>query len=313
MSVRVITVASMPPNLSGPLAERFGAVPLPAPGPERDAFLAEHADTIELAVCHAGGGVSAELMDALPNLRAAVHFAVGYDSTDVAAARERGVAITNTPDVLTDCVADLAIGLTLDTMRLLSRGDRFVRAGRWASRERFPLSRRLTGSKVGILGLGRIGEAIAKRLLAFDCEVSYHSRREVAGTPYAYHPNAVELAAANDVLIVITPGGPETAGLVNAEVLAALGPDGYLINVARGTVVDEQALIAALTNRTIAGAGLDVYADEPRVPEALFDLDNVVLTPHVGSATVETRQDMADVVLANVEAWFERGELVTPV
>ncbi|NLT30345.1 MAG: 2-hydroxyacid dehydrogenase, partial [Propionibacterium sp.] len=307
-----ITLGSMPPNLSGPLAERFGAVPLPPDGPERDAFLAEHADTIEVAVGHAGAGARAGLMDRLPALRVVAHFAVGYDSTDVEAARARGIALTNTPEVLNDCVADLAIGLTLDVLRLISRGDRFVRAGRW-TREGFPLARRLTGAKVGILGLGRIGEAIAKRLTAFDCEISYHSRREVAGTPYRYYSTATELAVANEVLIVMVPGGPGTEGLVDAEVLEALGPDGYLINGARGSVVNHDDLIDALRNRTIAGAGLDVFPDEPRVPEALFAFDNVVLTPHVGSATVQTRQDMADVVLANVEAWFDRGELVTPV
>ncbi|MGJ3509188.1 2-hydroxyacid dehydrogenase [Enemella sp. A6] len=313
MTVRVITVASMPPNLGEPLAERFGALPLPDPGPERDAFLAEHGDTIEVAVAHAGGGVHAELMDRLPALRVVAHFAVGYDSTDADAARERGITLTNTPDVLNDCVADMAIALTLDVLRMVSRGDRFIRAGQWEAERWFPLSRRLTGSKVGILGLGRIGEAIAHRLTAFDCEISYHSRREVAGSPYAYHPSATELAAANDVLIVMVPGGPATEGLVDADVLAALGPEGYLINVARGSVVNHDDLIEALRTRTIAGAGLDVFPDEPHVPEALLEFDNVVLTPHVGSATVETRQAMADVVLANVEAWFDRGELVTPV
>lgn len=313
MPVRVITVAPMPPNVREPLEQRFGSRWLPPIGPERDAFLVEHGHTIEVAVANAAGGVDAALMDALPNLGAIAHFAVGYDSTDAVAAQDRGIAISNTPDVLTDCTADVAVGLTLDVMRHISAGDRFIRAGRWSQREPFPLTRRVTGSRIGILGLGRIGAAVAQRLAAFDCDISYHSRRPVDGVPYQYVDSPVALAKAVQTLIVVVPGGPGTRHLVDAEILEALGPEGFLVNIARGSVVDEQALITALANGTIAGAGLDVFADEPYVPEALWHLDNVVLAPHIGSATVETRQAMADLVIANVESWLETRTLVTPV
>lgn len=312
MSVRVITVAPTPPMLADPLIDRYDTAALPAPGPARDSFLTEHAETIEVAVANAGGGVDAALMDRLPNLRLIAHYAVGYDSTDAAAATERGITISNTPDVLTDCTADLAVGLTIDTMRRITSGDRFIRAGRWGSTA-FPLARRLTGAQVGILGLGRIGTAIAQRLTGFNCEIRYHSRRPVAEVPYDHVDSPISLAQAVEVLIVVVPGGPATENLVGAEMLRALGPRGYLINIARGSVVDQEALVTALTDGTIAGAGLDVFRDEPRVPPALWDLDNVVLAPHIGSATEETRQEMADLVLANVDSWFRTGTAVTPV
>lgn len=313
MSVRVVTVAPMPANLREPLEQRFDARPLPEAGPKRDAFLAEHADSIEVAVANAAGGVDAQLMNALPNLRLVAHFAVGYDSTDADEARRRGIAISNTPDVLTDCTADVAIGLVLDTMRRITAGDRFIRAGRWSQREAFPLSRRVSGSRIGILGLGRIGAAIARRLTAFDCKISYHSRRPVEGVPYQYYNSPVALATAVQTLIAVVPGGPGTERMVDAEVLRALGPEGFFINIARGSVVDEPALIAALGDGTIAGAGLDVFPDEPYVSQELWQLDNVVLAPHIGSATFETRQAMADVVIANVEGWLTHRTLVTPV
>jgi hydroxypyruvate reductase len=257
-------------------------------------------------------GVTTEQIDAMPGLRAIVHFGVGYETTDVAYARDRGIVVSNTPDVLTDCVADLAVGGLIDVLRGLSAADRFVRRGDWQQGQ-FPLATRVTGRRVGILGLGRIGTAIAHRLTAFDARLSYHSRHEVPDVPYAYYPTPAALAEAVDVLVVATSGGPATAGLVSAAVLAALGPAGYLVNIARGSVVDEPALVAALTSGELAGAALDVFADEPNVPEPLLDMDNVVLLPHIASATTETREAMGDLAFRNLEQFMTDGTLITPV
>ncbi len=276
--------------------------------------LADLADPTGVDVAVVGGGarVGAAEMDALPDLRAVVNFGVGYDNVDVAEARRRGVVVSNTPDVLTDAVADLAVLLVLDVLRRASAADRFVRSGAWARGERMPLARDVRGAVVGILGLGRIGTAAALRLEAFGAEVRYHSRspKDVA---WPRHESPVDLAAASDVLLVLTPGGAGTVHLVDAAVLDALGPDGFLVNVARGSVVDEDALVTALESGRIAGAGLDVYADEPHVPAALLARDDVVLLPHVGSATTGTREAMGRLVLDNVAAFLERGELLTPV
>ncbi len=309
----VLQVGPVMPSLAEALATGFAAERLPTDPAERSAYLAERAGEVEVAVTTYNVGVGTELMAQLPNLKAVVLFGVGYDSTDTAQARERGILVSNTPGVLTDAVADLAIGLLIDTLRGISRADRFVRDGRWAAGETFPLTREVYGTRVGILGLGRIGEAIAARLTGFDCEIAYHSRRQVAGSPYRYAGSAVELAAGSDVLVVVIPGGPATDKMVNDEVLAALGPSGYLINVARGSVVDQEALVRRLASGQLAGAGLDVFADEPRVPAELLGLDNVVLQPHVASATEQTRQAMADLVLENLRVFFAEGKLVTPV
>jgi len=241
-----------------------------------------------------------------------VNFGVGYDSSDVEEARSRGVQVANTPDVLTDCVADVAVGLVIDVMRRLSAADRFVRRGEWVGGGVPPLTRRVTGARVGILGLGRIGSAVAQRLAGFDVELSYHSRtpRDV---PHRYAASPVELAQGCDVLVVTTAGGAQSRHLVDAEVIGALGPNGYLVNVARGSVVDEVALVSALEEGRLAGAGLDVFADEPHVPAALLGRDDVVLLPHLGSATVETRSAMTDLVLANVERFLADGTLLTPI
>ncbi len=264
------------------------------------------------AITSSSHGVTNEQIDAMPGLRAIVHFGVGYETTDVEYARGRGIVVSNTPDVLTDCVADLAVGGLIDVLRRLSAADRFVRRGDWQQGQ-FPLATRVTGRRVGILGLGRIGRAIAHRLAAFDARLSYHSRNEVPGVTYPYHPSPAALAEAVDVLVVATSGGPATAGLVSAEVLAALGPAGYLVNIARGSVVDERALVAALSSGELAGAALDVFADEPNVPEALLSNDNVVLLPHIASATTETREAMGDLAFRNLEQFMTDGTLVTPV
>lgn len=256
--------------------------------------------------------VTRELIAQLPALEVISVFGVGYDGVDVAAARERGIAVTHTPNVLNDEVADLAIALMLAVSRRLVEADRFVRAGQWKNGP-MPLARKVSGTRLGIVGLGRIGQAIATRAEAFGMSVAYTSRNAKPGVAYRYYPSAEALAAEVEFLVVITPGGAGTRKLIDARVLAALGSKGYLINVARGSVVDEQALVAALLNGTIAGAGLDVFEDEPNVPEALFALDNVVLVPHIGSATVQTRQAMADLAFANLEAHFAGKPLLSPV
>ena len=272
----------------------------------------EPSDDVVAAITSSRFGVTNEQMDALPNLRAIVHFGVGYETTDVEHARARGIAVSNTPDVLTDCVADLAVGALIDVQRGLSAADRFLRRGDWTAGQ-FPLATKVSGRRVGILGLGRIGKAIARRLVAFDAELSYHARHEVPGVPYRYHATPVALAAAVDVLVVATSGGPATRGLVSTEVLAALGRDGYLVNIARGSVVDEPALVSALVRGELAGAALDVFADEPNVPQELLPLDNVVLLPHIASATTETREAMGDLAFRNLRQFLSEGTLITPV
>ena len=281
--------------------------------PLRQPVAPEDAATVTVVVCGGRPGVDAALMDTLPRLRAIVNFGAGVDAIDLDAARARGIGVSNTPDVLNDTVADTALGLILDTMRGFAAADRYVRAGRWAVEGPFPYTRDLTGSRVGILGLGRIGSAIATRLLGFDCAIAYHNRHEIPGSPYRYAASPVELAASVDVLVVATAGGPESAHLVSRDVLAALGPQGYLVNIARGSVVDQEALIEMLTTGGLAGAGLDVYTGEPQVPAELWELDNVVLLPHVGSATARTRTAMATLAMRNLEGFLANGQLLTPV
>jgi lactate dehydrogenase-like 2-hydroxyacid dehydrogenase len=256
--------------------------------------------------------ITRELIAQLPKLEIVSVFGVGYDGVDVAAARERGIAVTHTPNVLNDEVADLALALVLAVSRRLVEADRHVRSGAWAKGP-MPLARKVSGARMGIVGLGRIGMAIARRAEAFDMSIAYTSRNPKPDAPYPYFANAEALAREVDFLVVITPGGAATRKLIDAKVLAALGKKGYLVNVARGSVVDEQALIAALRDGTIAGAGLDVFEDEPNVPRELLAFDNVVLTPHVGSATWQTRQAMTDLAFGNLEAHFAGRPLLSPV
>lgn len=277
-----------------------------------EAMLAEIGPRIR-ALCVGGQvGVDAALMDRLPNLELIANFGVGYDAVDAVEAHRRGITVTNTPDVLTDEVADLAVGLVLATLRRIPQADRYLRAGHWPKAP-FPLTASLRGRRVGILGLGRIGRAIAQRLGSFGVEIDYHGRSRQAGTPYTYHDSLIGLARAVHILIVVAPGGADTRNLVDAAVLEALGPEGILINVARGTLVDEAALTAALKAGTILGAGLDVFENEPHVPEDLAALDNTVLLPHVGSASEHTRAAMAQLVVDNVVSWLEGRGPLTPV
>jgi lactate dehydrogenase-like 2-hydroxyacid dehydrogenase len=278
-----------------------------------DAFLAEIGPRIRgMATSTLAGRIDAAWLDRLPALEIIASFGVGYDNIDARAAAERGVVVTNTPGVLDDEVADLTIGLMLATLRQIPQADRFVREGRWVQGH-FPLSPTLRGRRIGILGLGGIGKAIAHRLEGFGVAIAYHGRSRQADVAYDYHASARDLATASDVLIAILPGGAGTRHIIDAEVLAALGPAGVLINVARGSVVDEAALIAALRDGTILAAGLDVFADEPHVPDALIAMPNVVLLPHIGSASAHTRAAMGKLVVDNLLAWFEEGHPLTPV
>lgn len=281
--------------------------------PDPDRYLAAVAPRIRgMAVGGAAGRIDGRWFDRLPALEIVAHFGVGYETIDADAAAARGIVVTNTPGVLDEEVADLTIGLMLATLRRLPQADRFVRAGEWRQGP-FPLSPSLRGRRVGILGLGAIGKAVARRLDGFDVAIAYHGRSRQPEVAYAYHDSPTALAAASDVLIAIVPGGAGTRHLVDARVLDALGPDGVFINVARGSVVDQDALVAALAERRILAAGLDVYADEPNVPEGLVAMEQVVLLPHLGSASERTRAAMGKLVVDNLASWFTTGRALTPV
>jgi lactate dehydrogenase-like 2-hydroxyacid dehydrogenase len=283
-------------------------------GTRRDEpLLAEVAPRVRAVVRGGSSPVDEALIARLPRLEIVANFGVGYDGVDVRAAAARGVIVTNSPAVLTEEVADTTLGLLLMTVRELSAAERHLRAGKWAAEGAYPLSGSLRDRTVGMVGLGRIGLAIARRLDAMAVPVVYHARRARPEVPYRYYPALLAMAADVDTLIVIVPGGAETRHLIDAAVLEALGPRGVLINVARGSVVDETALVAALTNRTIQAAGLDVFANEPHVPADLVALPNAVLLPHVGSASVHTRRAMGQLVVDNLRRWFEQGEPLTPV
>lgn len=306
----VLGVGGFEPTFAAELAARFEIPRLPS-GPGRAEFLAQRGADIRVVVTSGGRGMDADTMAALPNLEVIVNNGAGVDAIDLDTAERRGIGVSNTPDVLSDTVADTALGLILMTLRQFGAADRYVRAGRWMSDGPFPYARDASGVQVGILGLGRIGSAIATRLLAFDCAITYHNRHRVAGSPYRYATSPVELAGSVDVLVVATTG--DARNLVDRAVLEALGPQGYLINIARGNVVDQDALVELLTAGGLAGAGLDVFADEPNVPAALLNLDNVVLFPHIGSATARTRKAMALLAIDNLDSYLRTGELVTPV
>lgn len=256
--------------------------------------------------------VDKKLLSMLPNVKLIALCGVGYDGIEMDAIKERGIVVTHTPGTMTADVADLALGLMLAMGRRIPQADHFLRNGDWVM-EPFTMTRRVSGKRVGILGLGRIGRAIAKRAEAFDMSVAYCGRAPKADAPYAFHTDVASLADAVDFLVIATPGGAPTKHLVNAEVLEKLGPKGFLINIARASVVDQVALLQALKDKTIAGAGLDVFWDEPRVPAELRGFSNVVLTPHIGSHTEETRRDMADLTMANLRAFFAQALLPTPV
>jgi lactate dehydrogenase-like 2-hydroxyacid dehydrogenase len=256
--------------------------------------------------------VDGPFMDQFPKLEIISNFGVGVDAINLPDAKSRGIIVTNTPDVLNECVADTALALIMNTVRKFPQSEQYLRAGHWAAKGAYPLTTSLGGKVLGILGLGRIGEAIAKRAMACGMRIRYHNRRK-KDVPFPYDPDPVTLAKNCDVLMVVTPGGPETNKLIGAKVLDALGPKKYLCNIARGSVVDELVLLEYLKEKKIAGAGLDVFVDEPRVPPEFFTLDNAVLFPHVGSATVETRKAMGDLQIENLRRHFAGQPVVTRV
>lgn len=314
----VVLPVPLPPKVQDNLAQRFDLIPL-WNAPDREALIARIAPQIRLmatALPVIADGVkhpiTADFMDLFPKLEIIGNIGVGYDNIDAGAAHARGIIVTNTPDVLTDETADTAFGLLLSAVRQLPQADRYLREGKWPAKA-FPLTTSLRNRTMGIVGLGRIGKAIAQRGEAFGLKIAYHSRSQQQTIAYPYYDKLEDLARACDILVVATPGSAQTVNLINAQVLDALGPDGILINIARGTVVDEAALITALSEKRILTAGLDVFAKEPEVPAELIAMPHVVLLPHVGSATHWTRDAMGQLMVDNLIAYAQARGPLTPV
>lgn len=312
---RIIQVGSLAgsPSANQRLADSYDVIEL-WKYEDRQAALARFGPGVTALVTSANMGASAELIAALPDPKAICSWGVGYETIDVEAARQRGVQVSNTPDVLTDCVADLAWGLLIAAARRMGQGERFVRAGRWGQvHGSIPLGMRVSGKKLGVVGLGRIGEAIARRGLGFDMQVRYHNRRRRDDVDYGYAASLTELAEWADFLVVATVGGPSTRHLVGREALRALGPKGIIVNIARGPVIDEAAMVALLESGELGFAALDVFEHEPKVPDFFKTTDQAVVLPHIGSATTETRMDMENLMLDNLAAYFATGKVITPV
>jgi lactate dehydrogenase-like 2-hydroxyacid dehydrogenase len=280
--------------------------------PDKNAFFRQHAPSVRGLATFGPMAVDGKVMDQLPKLEIIANFGVGVDAINLDDAKQRGIIVTNTPDVLNETVADTAMALILNTVRRFPQSEQHLRGGHWAARGPYPLTTDIGGKTLGVLGLGRIGEAIARRAQTFGMKIRYHNRRR-KDSPYPYDPDPATLAKNSNVLLVVTPGGPETHKLINAKVLDALGPRGFLVNIARGSVVDEPVLLRYLQEKKIAGAGLDVFVDEPRVPPEFFTLENAVLFPHVGSATVETRKAMGDLQIENLRLHFAGKPVKTRV
>ncbi len=310
MKPNILAISQLMPHIMEALDAAYCVHPLYEAG-DRDAFLDKIGGSIRGIAT--SGQADRSIMDACPGLEIISSFGVGYDGIDAQYAKSRGVIVCNTPGVLDDEVANTAIALLLATTRSIVAYDRYLRDGQWVAKGDPPLTHGLAGKTIGILGLGRIGTAIAQKLSVFHCDIVYHARNRRDDQPYRYFANLVEMANACDAIIVITPGGAGTHNIVNRAVLDALGRQGTLINVSRGSVVDEEALVAALAQERLGAAGLDVFANEPHVPEALIAMDNVVLLPHQGSATVETRRAMGDLVVDNLAAHFAGKPPLTPV
>jgi hydroxypyruvate reductase len=312
MKPEILLIEAMMPEIEAKLDADYQVHRYDA-AQDQAAFAASVGPNIRAIVTGGGSGASNALIDALPKLEIIAIDGVGTDAVDLEHARSRSVRVTTTPGLLTDDVADMGITLLLTAFRQVCTGDRFVRDGRWRHNEHLPLARKVTGKRLGIFGMGRIGRAIARRATGFDMSIAYHDVRTFDNVPYQYVPELLELARQSDALIVAASGGPQSRGLVNAGVLEALGPEGVLVNVARGSIVDEPALVAALVGGGLGAAGLDVFMDEPNVPHALLKLDNVVLQPHRASATLETRRAMGELVMANVAARLAGKEPLTAV
>jgi lactate dehydrogenase-like 2-hydroxyacid dehydrogenase len=308
MTIEILQTGPLLASCEEALAERYTVHKLHEQA-DKSAWLKQNGARIR---AHAGSGVQADLMDALPNLEIIASFGVGYDNIDTATAKARNIRVTNTPDVLNDAVAELTIGLMISLARRIPQSDQYVRQGKWLAGN-FGLFSELTGKTVGILGLGRIGKEIATRAQAMKMRVVYHGRHAQPSVPYVYYDNLEDMARDADWLVIIAPGGKGTEKIVSRKVLEALGPKGAIVNVARGTLVDEAAMVELLQNGGLGGAALDVFEDEPSVPEALFGLDNVVLSPHQGSATNQTRDAMGALLVANLEKHFAGEPLISAV
>jgi len=270
------------------------------------------AESVTIILTNGEAVVSRDFMTQFPSLQLIAVFGVGHDGVDTIAAQQLGIAVTNTPEVLTDDVADLAIGLMIATRRQLVAAHKFIERGGWQESP-FPWTQKVSGAKLGIVGMGRIGQAIAQRATGFAMQISYYSRRKREDSSWNFQPDLFELAKNSDILIICVPGGEATRALIDQRVLEALGPEGILINVGRGSVVDETSLIDALQHKKIAGAGLDVFESEPIVPSELQQLNNVIITPHMASATWQTRAEMSRLVKENIDAWVNGEPLITPV
>jgi lactate dehydrogenase-like 2-hydroxyacid dehydrogenase len=308
VTVEILQTQKLLESCEKSLAERFTVHKLHE-AQNRDALLAEIADRVRGI---AGGQTDAALMDKLPKLEIIANFGVGYDTIDTAAAKARNIRVTNTPNVLNDAVAELTVGLMIALARRIPQGDQFVRQGKWADAG-LGLFTELTGKTVGILGLGRIGKEIATRLQAMKMRIVYHGRRKQESEPHVFYDDLAEMARDSDWLVIIAPGGKGTEGIVSRQVLQALGPEGMLVNMARGSLIDEQAMLEMLENGTLGGAALDVFVNEPKADPRFFSLENVVLAPHQGSATHQTRRAMGALVVANLDAHFAGEPLPSAV
>ncbi|HEX3881938.1 MAG TPA: 2-hydroxyacid dehydrogenase [Stellaceae bacterium] len=311
MTQEIVIVGPMYPPCQARLEAEFTAHRL-WEAKDRDAFLHGVADRVRGIAVYALHGCAAPVIEALPKVEIIACMGIGVDRIDLACAKARGIRVTNTPDVVTPDTADTAMALMLAVERQIPQGDRFIRSGEWVKGD-FRFGRSLGKRRLGIVGLGRIGSAIARRAAAFDMEIAYHGPRAKVDAPYRYVADLVELAGWAEILVAACPGGEATRNLVNAAVIAALGPEGTLINISRGTVIDEAALIAALQSGALGGAGLDVFSTEPRVPDALRAMDNVVLSPHIGTQTHDARRAMGDLTVDNLHAHFAGRDLLSPV
>ena len=312
MTAKILLIGNTTPRIESRLAEDFETIHA-ANINDMEAFVAGEGEAIEGIAAYSGSAMSASLIENLPNLKIISCFGVGYDAVPLDAALSRNIVVTHTPNVLNKDVANCAIMLMLATSRDLVRDYRWVTSGNWVGSGSPPLSRSIEGAKVGIVGMGRIGEEIARKLSMFECDIAYHSRTQKTGLAYTYYGNLKQMAEAVSYMVVIVPGGPATQKMIDREIIDALGPHGTLINIARGTVVDEPELVLALQEKRLGWAALDVFENEPQVPEALFSMENVTLLPHSGSATLETRQAMGDLTVDNLISFFHTGKAISPV
>ena len=307
----LLQIASLHPEAQSRLEAGYTLIPAKLPDVDA-AWIAEHGSKVDGVVTGGHLGIPAALMTALPNLKVVGINGVGYDKVDLELARSRGVRVSNTPDVLTEDVADLAVGLTLSLLRRLPHAHAHVQAGRWPKGE-MALARKLSGKRVGIFGLGRIGRAVAKRFGGFTDNIAYTDVKQHDDVSFTFHKDAVSLAGACDVFVIAAAASSSTRKIIGAPVFDALGPNGVLVNIARGSIVDEEALVKALQENRLGGAALDVFEDEPNVPAALLTMEHVVVTPHIASGTHETRRAMGDLMIDNLDAFFAGKDLPTPV